>query len=160
MRAEQRGDAYRTKTKGWGIRWREADGSQPRLTGFPTKTAALAYYRDEIRPRLERGASSVDGSYTLAAFAELYLEAYAGTREPRSVESLRERLARPLAAFGDVTLRDLERRAPEIAAWRASLPAGARYRTMRALRQTLTAAEQWGAILRNPAVLAGPNPAP
>ena len=158
MPAEQRGSAYRLGPRRWGVRWWE-NGVRKLQSGFPSKSVALAYYRDEVRPRLGC-ATTVDGTYTFDAFCDLFIAAYAGTRSPRSVATLRERLAPVRAEFGDVRLADLERRAPEIAAWRATLPEGSRYRVMRAFRQALAAAEQWGAILRNPAVLAGPNPAP
>jgi integrase len=71
-----------------------------------------------------------------------------------------ERLRRPVAAFGDVQLRDLERMAAEIASWRAALPERSRYGVIQALRQALEAAVHWGDMDGNPAKLAGANPPP
>jgi integrase len=62
--------------------------------------------------------------------------------------------------FGDLSLEDMERRVPEIAAWVGTLPSGARYGIVQALRQTLEAAVRWGHMTKNPAKLAGPNPQP
>ena len=62
--------------------------------------------------------------------------------------------------FGDWTLSELEHAAADVAAWRATLPEGSRYRLMLALRQALAAAVRWQYIARNPAVDAGPNPEP
>ena len=47
-----------------------------------------------------------------------------------------------------------------MAAWRASLPEGSRYRLTLALRQALGAAVRWRYMTRNPAVDAGRNPQP
>jgi hypothetical protein len=55
----------------WGVRWRE-NGRRTSKSGFRSKSAALAYYRDEIRRRL-LGTSSVDPGMTLEAFIALYL---------------------------------------------------------------------------------------
>ena len=48
----------------------------------------------------------------------------------------------------------------EIATWQAQLPERSRYGIVQALRQTLSAAERWGQIAKNPAKLAGPNRQP
>jgi integrase len=50
--------------------------------------------------------------------------------------------------------------AADIAAWRATLAPGSRYRFTSALRQALAAAVRWRYITRNPAVDAGKNPQP
>ncbi len=97
---------------------------------------------------------------TLAELVERYLLAHAVGREESTIETLRQRLAHAIDAFGDRPLRDLERMAAQIAAWRASLPAGSRYGIVQALRQTLEAAVRWDLMTRNPAKLAGSNPQP
>jgi hypothetical protein len=67
--------------------------------GDPSRgPAALAWYRDEARPRLNR-ATSVDPTITLRAFVELYLEAHALNVEASTLSILSSRLrsARPSA---------------------------------------------------------------
>jgi hypothetical protein len=81
-------------------------------------------------------------------------------RDASTVRTLRERMKRPLEAFDDLELRDLETRAREIATWQATLPEGSRYGIMQAFRQTLEAGIRWKLIRENPAKLAGPNPQP
>ncbi len=75
-----------------------------------------------------------------------------------SVATLRARLVRPLAEFGDVSLAEL--RTGEIAEWEATLPPRFRYAVVRALRQVLDAAVGWEYLDRNPAKATGKNPAP
>jgi integrase len=79
---------------------------------------------------------------------------------PRTIETLRERLAHATADYGDVPLREFERMAGELAAWQAMLSARSRYGIVQALRQTLAAAVRWDYMSRNPAKLAGRNPEP
>jgi integrase len=78
------------------------------------------------------------------------------SHEPRQV--LTSQLNSAKAKFGTVELRKLENKVPEIAAWRAGLPDGARRGCAQALRQCLEQAIAWGVIQRNPARLAGKNP--
>src|SRR4051794_14495228 len=114
MPATQRAQAYKLKSgKGWGVRYYDRDGNRPRKSPFPTKSAALAYYRDIIEPQL-RGERAPMPELTLAGLVEVYLERHAASVRPRTVATLRERLAHAVRAFGDVPLRDLERMAGEI----------------------------------------------
>jgi integrase len=68
---------------------------------------------------------------------------------------LRSSLNAAKANFSTVELRQLERQAPEIAAWRATLKPGSRVGATKALRQCLDQAIKWGVIAQNPARLAG-----
>ena len=97
---------------------------------------------------------------TLAEFIPLYLDRHAASVGPKTIAVLRERLGYALRAFGDVPLRDLDRMAGEIAAWRTRLPERSRYGITQALRQTLGAAVRWDYMSRNPAKQAGRNPQP
>jgi len=97
---------------------------------------------------------------TFAELVDAYLTAHAVGREASTITTLRERLKRAVNAFGELDLRDLERRAVEIAAWQATLPAGSRFGIVQALRQTLEAGIRWGYLRQNPAKLAGRNPQP
>jgi integrase len=62
--------------------------------------------------------------------------------------------------FGSWPLRDLEAAAADIAAWRAKLPDGSRYRLTSAFRQALAAGVRWRYLAVNPAIDAGRNPQP
>jgi len=171
MPAIQRGQAYPLGRRRWGLRYYDESGVRRRKSPFRSKSAALEHYRDVIEPRL-RGEPEPLPELTFAELVPLYLERHAAGVRPRTIETLRKRLAhqRELdageqcrcasCAFGNVPLRDLERMSGEIASWRAKLPARSSYGTMQALRQTLGAAVRWGYMARNPAKLAGRNPQP
>jgi hypothetical protein len=160
MPATQRGQAYRLGPNRWGLRYYDADGARRRKSPFPSKSAALAHFRDVIEPTL-RG-ELVLPDFTLAEFVPIYLERHAATVRPRTVQTLCERLVHATRAFGDVRLAELERMSGELASWSVSLPERSRYGIVQALRQTLEAACRWGYMRRNPAKLAGRNrqPAP
>lgn len=149
MPAEQRGSTYRTKT-GWGLRWYE-NGRRRFRSGFGSKTAALAHFRDEVAPRLGLGTRP---DLTLTEFVERFLAAHAAEVDPRTIRTLRERLARPLAEFGDRSLDDLARSVPDIAAWQATLPNGYRPKILGAFSQVLDRAIAWKLIRENPVRLA------
>jgi integrase len=159
MPPTQRGQAYRLGPNRWGLRYYDLDGVRRRKSPFPTKSAALAHYRDHVEPVL-RGESAPRPELTLAELVELYLERHAASVRPRTIVTLRERLAHATRAFADVPLRDLERMSGEIASWQAKLPERSRYGVVQALRQTLGAAVRWGYMTRNPALLAGRNRQP
>ena len=158
MPADQRGSVYKTN-KGFGLRWYDETGARRRQAGFASRSAARAWFRDVELPRM-RGDVVQRPPITLAAHVDRYLEVHAATRDPNTIRSLRERLRRPLAAFGDVQLRDLERMAGDIAAWRVTLPERSAYGIVSAFRQALEAAVRWGDMAVNPAKLAGANPPP
>jgi integrase len=161
MPATQRGQAYRLGPNRWGLRYYGAAGVRHRKSPFPSKSAALTFYRDIVEPELRGDAPTVP-DLTLTEFVETYLERHAATVRPRTVATLRERLRHATTAYGDVTLRDLERMSGELAGWRARQPEGVRYARMAALRQALEAGCRWGYMTSNPAKVAGPNrqPAP
>jgi integrase len=150
MPAEQRGSAYRTRA-GWGVRWYE-NGRRRFRSGFPSKSVALAHFRDEVAPRL--GAPTVRPDLTFAEFAERFLAAHAAEVDPRTIRTLRERLARPLVEFGDRRLDDVARSVADIAAWQATLPDGYRPKILGAFAQVLERAVAWKIIRENPVRLA------
>lgn len=159
MPATQRGQAYRLAPNKWGLRYYDADGVRRRKSPFPSKSTALAHYRDIIEPQL-RGDQPAAPALTLAGFVEVFLERHAVNVRARTTTVLRERLGYATKAYGDVSLRDLERMAGELATWRTKLPERSRYAITAALRQALGAAERWGYMSVNPARLAGRNPQP
>jgi integrase len=102
----------------------------------------------------------VSADLTLSDLVTVFLQRHSVVRSERTVQTLRERLARPRAAYGDLRLRDLERMAGDLADFSSTLPAGYRYAVMSALRQCLGAGVRWGYLSSNPAAAAGPNPMP
>jgi integrase len=160
MPPTQRGQAYRLGANRWGLRYYDADGNRQRVSPFPTKSAALAHYRDVIEPVL-RGEPAPMPDLTLAEFVPVYLERHAASGvRPRTINDLRKRLVYATRAYGDVPLRELERMSGELATWQARLPERSRYGIVGALRQTLAGAVRWGHMTRNPAVDAGRNRPP
>src|SRR5262245_41177357 len=121
MPPTQRGQAYKLAPGKWGLRYYDETGARRRKSPFPSKSAALAHYRDVIEPQL-RGEAPSHQELTLAEFVEVYLERHAASVRPRTISTLRDRLAHALRAFGGVPLRELERMTDEIAAWQAQLP--------------------------------------
>jgi integrase len=159
MPPTQRGQAYRLAPGKWGLRYYDAAGKRCRKSPFPTKSTALAHYRDVIEPQL-RGEHPATPDLTLEEFVSIFLERHAvGVRE-RTIATLRDRLKHATRAFGAVPLRELENMTDEIAAWQARLPERAGHGIASALRQTLDAAVRWKRMSSNPAKLAGRNPKP
>jgi hypothetical protein len=83
-------------------------GGRRRKARFPTKSAALAHYRDVLEPEL-RGDIAPIPDITLAELVDRYLERHAATVRARTIMELRKRLRYAVTASGDVPLRDLER---------------------------------------------------
>jgi integrase len=141
------------------LRYYDADGTRCAGGVFPSKSAAMTHYRDVIEPKL-RGEPGRPPELTLAGLVDLYLARHGQIRSAATVRTLRHRLARPLQAFGEVPLRELEAMSGEIADFRATLPPRFAHDVMRALRQTLAAGKRYGYLTSNPAHTAGSNPAP
>jgi integrase len=153
------GQAYRLGPNRWGLRYYDVNGVRRRKSSFPSKSSALAHYRDVIEPQL-RGERVGLPDLTLAEFIPLYLERHSGSVRSRTIVTLRERLPHAIETFGSIPLRDLERMSGELATWQAHLPERSRYGIVQALRQTLEAAVTWGYMGCNPAKLAGRNRQP
>ena len=158
MPADQQGQVYKTKT-GFGIRYYDENGVRQRHAGFSSASKARKWFRDVEIPRM-RGEAVARPPVTLREHIDRYLEVHALSADPNTIRVLRERLRRPLDAFGDYQLRDLARMAGDVAAWRTTLPERSGYGIMQAFRQALEAAVHWGDIERNPAKLAGKNEPP
>ncbi len=157
MPARQRGEPYKLGKGSWGLRYYDEGGTRRRRSGFTSRTEALDWYQDIERPR-QLGLPVAAPDLTFSEFVPRFLKAHEAGHEPATVWTLKVRLRRALAEFGDLTLRELERRPAEIAAWKTTLPDGARYAYVAALRQALDVAVRWGLASVNPAKLAGPNP--
>jgi integrase len=159
MPAVQRGQAYRLDAGRWGLRYYDQEGKRQRVSPFPTRSAALAHFRDVIEPQL-LGASAPLPDLTLAEFIDLYLERHAVVARGGTIDTLRERLRYATRDYGDERLSALESMSGDLAAWRQKLPEGYRYAIFSALRQTLGAAVRWHYLSENPAKAAGKNPQP
>ena len=159
MPAEQRGQVYKTSGS-YGLRWYDENGKRKRKAGFSSRSKALAWFRAVDRPRMRGETPQADRTITFREHVDHYLDAHAVGRDPFTIRTLRHRLGYATATFGDLSLEELERTVPEIAAWVGILREKSRYGIVQALRQALEAAVRWGHMTRNPAKLAGPNPQP
>src|SRR5919112_727743 len=126
MPATQRGQAYRLGANRWGLRYYDAAGERRRKSPFPSKSAALAHYRDVIEPQL-RGEPARLPDLTLAGLVDLYLERHAATVRWGYMSSNPAKLAgrnpqpppRPVRAYTDA---ELEAIAAELSARFQPLP--------------------------------------
>ncbi len=158
MPAEQRGHVRRLESGRYQLRFYE--GGRRRSGGVhASKSAAYQHYRNVIEPML-RGEPAAPPMLTLAELADVYLARHGQIRSEQTCKTIRHRLARPLAAYGSLTLRELEGMGGDLADFRASLPPRYAHEVMRALRQTFAAAVRYGYMRSNPAVAAGANPPP
>jgi hypothetical protein len=89
---------------------------------------------------------------TLAVFVERFLAAHAAEVDPRTIRTPRERLRRPLAAFGDSRLDAVG--IDDDVAWQATLPSGYRPKIVAALSQVFDRAVAWKRVSENPVRLA------
>ena len=92
---------------------------------------------------------------TLRELTDAFLERHEAA--PSTLAFIADNMRASIEWFGDEPIASLK--VDQIAAWRASLPPGKRYRCHRALRQVLQQAVRWKWIEDNPAVLVK-NPAP
>ena len=121
MPATQRGQARRLPSGRWQLRYYDGDGERRNGGTFPSKTSALDHYRTVIEPRL-CGQPEPRPKLTFAELADVYLARHAQLRSPATIRTLRHRLRRPLDAYGDVTVRELEGMGGDLADVRATLP--------------------------------------
>jgi integrase len=139
----------------WAIRFRDSLGRRPQRTGFRTRGEARQALDEELR-RVRLGPL-YRPSVTLRELTDAYVEQYEAA--PSTIAFLKDNMRPALASFGDEPIGSL--RVDSIAAWRARLPEGKRYRSLRSLRQVLAAAQRWKWIEDNPAALVkNPEPKP
>jgi integrase len=159
MPAERKEQSRKLPSGKWQLRYYNSEGVRHSGGVFPSRSAARGHYRNVIEPQLS-GRNVARADVTLAEHVDRYLAAHATGRDASTIKTLTHRLGYATSEFGDLTLEQLERRVPEIAAWIGTLPRGSRYGIVQALRQALEAAVRWGHMANNPAKLAGPNPQP
>ena len=92
MPATQRGQAYRLGPNRWGLRYYDAAGERRRKSPFPSKSAALAHYRDVIEPRAARRAGAAARADARRVRRRSTSSATPPAVRPRTIDALRERL--------------------------------------------------------------------
>jgi integrase len=166
MPALQRGSVRTLPSGKVQLRFYTADGKRHAGGTFATRTEAWRFYRDVIVPRGGRPRRRIDPPQgraevlTFGELVEIYLERHSALRSASTIRTLRHRLARPLAVYGDVLLSELEGMGGDLADFRATLPERFAHDVMRAVRQTFAAAVRYGYMTTNPAKDAGDNPSP
>jgi integrase len=157
--AKQRGTVDRLPSGLWRLRYYDNAGKRHTAGTFETRTAAFDHYRNVIEPELE-GRPAAAPDITFSELVYLYLERHALIRSHRTVRTIRARLKRPLDAYGETKLSELETMASDLAAWRSKLPPAFAYQVFSAMRQVFAAGIRWRYLQVNPAADAGPNPKP
>lgn len=115
------GYVYELSDGTFGVQYRLPDGSRRRRSGFKNRTEARRWHADNVLP-VVHGRRRLPDDLTLRGLVDLYVERHEHIRSPRTLRTLRERLARPLERFGDARLEELETMALELAGWRSTLP--------------------------------------
>jgi integrase len=159
MPAEARGHVRKLPSGKWQLRWYDRKGVRHSGGAFPTKSEAWSHYRDVVEPKIH-GRVATRRDLTLTELVGVFVERHGKVAKPRTIRTLRERLRRPLDAYGNTPLADLECMTDELAGFAAGLSERYRYSVMSALRQACEAGVRYGYMTRNPAKLAGPNPMP
>jgi integrase len=149
---------YKLADGSFGVQYRLPDGTRRRRSGFRNRTEARRWHAENILPAVNGGRPAAAAELTLAELVERYVKRHEAIRSPRTIRTLRERLARPLHVYGDIRLVELEGMGDELADFRATLPPRYAHKVMGALPQVLAAGVRWRLLTSNPAVDAGANP--
>lgn len=148
MPARQRGQTVKRGTS-WGARWYDETNARRYRGGFATKSDARAWVDDKVDEveRLRNG--EIARSEDIPTVTEL-VDRFLVTHEvdPATTDKLRYELKHATREFGDERIDQL--RTPDLAAWRATLPARSRHQLFSAFRQVLEQAVTWQLIDRNP----------
>jgi len=148
MPSVQRGTVTR-RGKRWMARWYDENGDRKARGGFETRTAALDWLNGTLTnvTALRRGERV--HATEIPTVTEL-VDRFLATHEvdPATIDKLRYELNHATRAFGDLRIDQL--RTPELASWRATLPARSRHKLFAAFRQVLEQAVTWELIDRNP----------
>ena len=119
MPAERKEQIRKLPSGRWQLRYYDREGVRHSGGAFPSKSAARAHLSGRKR------ASRRD--VTFSEHVDRYLAAHSTGRDASTIKTLTHRLGYATAEFGELTLEELERRVPEIAAWIGTLPTGSRY---------------------------------
>jgi hypothetical protein len=141
MPARQRGSTVR-RGKAWAARYRDAEGIQRLRGGFGTKTAAREWLdrkADEVEALRTGERLAPSELPTVSEFVDRFLETH--EVDPATTDRLRYELKHATRKFGDTRLDQL--RAPDLAAWRSTLPARSRHKLFRSFRQVMEQGVTW-----------------
>ena len=148
MPARQRGSTVR-RGKTWAARYRDAEGVQRLRGGFQTKTEARDWVEDKIdEVEALRSGERLRPSEipTVSELVSRFLDTH--EVDPATTDKLHYELRHATTAFGEKRLDQL--RTPDLAAWRATLPARSRHQLFRTYRLVMEQAVTWNLIDRNP----------
>jgi len=148
MPARQRPKPYR-RGKTWSVRYRGEDGREHLRGGFATKTEAATWVDDKVTEveKIRNGERVASANVpTVEELVDRFLAIH--EVDPATIDRLRYELRHATRAFGDKRIDQL--RTPDLAAWRATLPARSRHQLFRSFRQVLEQAVTWNLIERNP----------
>ena len=150
----QRGQIFRAADGLWAIRFATRAGSAA-ANGLPHARRRRAQALEEELRRVRLGPL-YRPKLTLRELDDAYLAQYDAA--PSTLAFLKDNMQAG-AGSASAMSRSASLRVEQIAAWRAALPEGKRYRSHRSLRQVLAAAVRWKWLEDNPAALVK-NPEP
>ena len=133
----------------WSVRYRDQDGVQRLKGGFRTKTEAARWVDEKVKEVEALRSGERLSPSSIPTVSELVGQ-FLATHEvdPATTDKLRYELKHATREFGERRVDQL--RTPELAAWRATLPARSRHQLFRSFRQVLEQAVTWNLIERNP----------
>jgi integrase len=138
---------------GKSVRYRDEHGTQQRAGGFRNRTEAAKWLRDKCQEVEARRRGDVidepkrEDPPTFDVLCDEYLEQHVA--DPSTIRTLKERLKRPRAKFGDIRIDRLS--VSEMRAWFKTLPPGYAPAILRSIRQVLAYSVECGYIDVNPA---------
>jgi integrase len=148
MPSVQRGTVTR-RGKRWLVRWYDETGVRKARGGFATRSEALDWLGGTLRDvnALRRGERVAPAHIpTVTELVDRFLATH--EVDPATIEKLRYELKHATRAFGHKTVDQLH--TPELAEWRATLPARSRHQLFSSFRQVLGQAVTWELLDRNP----------
>ncbi len=148
MPARQRGQTVKRGST-WAARYYDEIGTRRFRGGFATKSEAREWLDRKVREveALRNGERVLPAEIpTVSELVDRFLATH--EVDPATTDKLRHELKHATRAFGDMRIDQL--RTPDLAAWRATLPARSRHQIFRSFRQVLEQAVTWQFIDRNP----------
>jgi integrase len=156
----QQGQVFELTTRGptgdrlWVFRYRAGGRDSKRVQRGGSGNEEDAQAALERALEMVRRRNGVGKRPTLAEFIEEYLAQHEVS--PVTLKKLRFLLTRPVQAFGNYYLDELD--PLQISAWRMTIPPGYRFEATQALRQVLARAVVWRLLDVNPAKHGVENP--
>ena len=147
MPSVQRGTVTR-RGKRWLVRWYDETGARKARGGFETRSAALGWLNGALSDvtALRRGGRVAVADIPTVSELVRFLATH--EVDPATTDKLKYELKHATRAFGDKRVDQLH--TPDLATWRATLPARSRHQLFSSFRQVLEQAVTWQMIERNP----------